>query len=160
MPSLNDVLTQHPPLTMPRCRDLGTMWLAGCHGFSPCSKGISQMNLRNHSNQNNGPGTRKSRSMRLYKSDSNSEDIDAENAGAATTCGRLTAMDSAPAPKSTSQKHLRNHSNQNPGSRTRKSRSTQIPIQRILMLRMQGLQHCVASRLPWIEPLLQKQLLR
>ncbi len=78
-------------------------------------------------------------------------------------CGRLATMDSVPAPKATYPMKLRNLSNWNTRPGTRKPRPTKdtslIAVQRILMLRMPGLQHCVAGQLPWIQPLLQKQFL-
>ncbi len=43
--------------------------------------------------------------------DSNSEDVDAKDAGATTPCGLLAAMDSAPAPTVTSLMKLRSPPN-------------------------------------------------
>ncbi len=51
--------------------------------------------------------------MRGFKLESNSEDVDAEDAATATLCGWLAAMDLAPVPKVTSPMKLRNSSNQN-----------------------------------------------
>ncbi len=83
------------------------------------------------------------------------------------TIGQLTAMDSAPAPKATSPKKLRSHSNEKTDLEQKQqdlqdvmSSRIWILIMRTLMPRMQGPQHHVACWLPWIHPLLQKQLLQ
>ncbi len=69
---------------------------------APSPKATSPIKIRNHSNQNIGPRTSKSRSTRGYESHSDSEDIDAEDAGATSLCCLPAAMDSAPSPKATS----------------------------------------------------------
>ncbi len=71
------------------------------------SSGIAQIN----------PGfeAKKPRPTRGYESVSNSEEVDAEDAGARTPCGWPAAMDLAPAPKAISQMNLRNCPNGNPG---------------------------------------------
>ncbi len=50
--------------------------------------------------------------MKGFEFVSNSEDVDAKDAGATTPCCQLAVMDSAPAPKATSLTKLRNPSNQ------------------------------------------------